>query len=66
MAKLENSSVKGASIFTNFHSPGLRMTFSFRNISRDLFKKLKQNSHELNMPSSSYTFLIPSTRSTLS
>ena len=65
MAKLEISSVKGASIFTIFHSPGLRITFSFRNIGRDLFKKLKQHSCELNTPYSSNTFLIPSTRSTL-
>ena len=41
MAKLEISSEKGASIFTNFLYPGLRMTFSFGNNGNDLFKKLK-------------------------
>ena len=39
MAKLEISSEKGASIFTNFCSPGLRITFSFANNGSDLFKK---------------------------
>ena len=49
MAKLEISSVKGASIFTIFHSPGLSITFSFGNIGSNLFKNLKQHSCELNM-----------------
>ena len=39
MAKLEILSKKGASIFTNFCSPGLRITFSFGNNGNDLFKK---------------------------
>ena len=38
IAKLEISSKKGASIFTIFHSPGLRMNFSFGNNGSDLFK----------------------------
>ena len=66
IAKLEISSVNGASTFTIFCSPGFRNTFSFGNMGNDLFKKLKQHSHELNTPSSSNTFLIPKTRSTLS
>ena len=56
MAKLEISFVKGASTFTIFHSPGLRITFSFRNNGSNLLKKLKQHSCELNMPSNWNTF----------
>ena len=56
MAKLEILSVKGVSTFTIFHSPGLRITFSFGNNGSDLFKKLKQHSRELNTPSNSNTF----------
>ena len=48
MAKLEISSVNSASIFTVFCSNH----FSFGNMGNDLFKKLKQHSHELNIPSS--------------
>ena len=66
MATLEILSVNGASTFTFFSSPGLRITFSFGNMGNDLFRKLKQHSHELNMPSNSNTFLIPKTKSTLS
>ena len=33
---------------------------------KDLFKKLKQQSHEFIMPSNSNTFLNPNTRSTFS
>ena len=50
MAKLDISSVNGASTFTIFCSPGLRIIYSFGNIGNDLFKKLKQQSHELNKP----------------
>ena len=57
MAKLEISSEKGASTFTILHSPGLMITFSFRNNSNDLFKKLKQHSCKLNMPSNLNIFL---------
>ena len=66
MAKLEISSVNGASTFTIFCSPGFIITFSFGNIGNDQFKKLKQHSRELNIPSNSNTFLIPKTRSTFS
>ena len=66
MAKLEISSEKGDSTFTIFHSPGLMITFSFGNNGSNLFKKLKQHSHKLNMPSNLNIFLIPNTRSTLS
>ena len=65
IAKLEISSENGASTSTIFCSPGLRITFSFGNMGNDLFKKVKQHSHELNTPSNSNTFLIPKTKSTL-
>ena len=66
MAKLEISSVNGTSIFTIFCSPGFMITFPFGNMGNDLFKKLKQHSHELNTPSSPNTFLIPKTKSPFS
>ena len=66
MAKPEISSKNAASIFTNFCSFGFNIIFSFGNIGTDLFKKLKQHSHELITPSNSYTFLIPKTISTFS
>ena len=66
MAKLDISSVNGASTFTIYCSPGLRNIFYFGSMGNDLFKKLKQQSCELHTPSSSNTFLIPKTKSTLS
>ena len=66
MAKLDISSVNGASTFTIFCSPGLRIIFSLGNMGKELFTKLKQQSHELNTPSSSNIFLIPKTKSMLS
>ena len=66
MAKLEISSANGAFTFAIFCSSGLRITYSFGNVSNDLFRKLKQHSCELNTPSGSNTFLIPKTKSTLS
>ena len=55
----------GASIFTIVHSPGLRITFSFGNNGNDLFKSENSTLVELNTPSNSNMFLIPSTKSTL-
>ena len=66
MAKLDISSVNSASTFTIFCSPGLSIIFSFGNMDKDLFRKLKQQSHELNTPSNSNIFLIPKTKSMLS
>ena len=56
IAKLEIMSKKVFLFLTNFHSPGLRITFSFGNNGSDLFKKWKQHSRELNMPSNSNMF----------
>ena len=64
IAKLNISSANGASTFTIFCSPSLRITFSLGNMGSNLFKKLKQHSWELNTPSNSNTFLIPKSRST--
>ena len=64
MAKPEISSENGASTFTNLCSFGFNIIFSFGNIGTDLFKKLKQHSHELIMPSNSNTFLISKAIST--
>ena len=66
IAKPEISSKNGASTFINFCSFGFNIIFSFGNIRTNLFKKLKQHSHELITPSNSNTFLIPKTRSTFS
>ena len=66
MAKPEISSTNGASILINFCSFGFRNIFSFRNKGIDMFKKLKQHSHEFITPSSLNTFFIPRTISTFS
>ena len=66
IAKPETSSINGASILTNFCFFGFKTKFSFGNRGIDLFKKLKQHSHEFITPSSSNTFLIPKTKSTFS
>ena len=66
MAKPEILSENGASSFIYFCSFGFKIIFSFGNIGTNLFKKLKQHSHELITPSNSNTFLIPKTRSTFS
>ena len=66
MANPEISSKNGASTFINFCSFDFNIIFPFGNIGTDLFKKLKQHSHELITPSNSNTFLIPKTRSTFS
>ena len=66
MAKPEISSENGVSTFTNFCSFGFNIIFSLGNIGTNLFKKLKQHSHELITPSNLNTFLIPKTISTFS
>ena len=50
MAKPEISSENGASTFISFCSLGFNIIVSFGNIGIDLFKKLKQHSHELITP----------------
>ena len=60
------SSINGVSTFINFCSIGLITMCSFGKNGTDLFQKLKQQSHELTMPSSSNTFLISKTKSTFS
>ena len=59
-------SMNGASTFINFHSLGFSTTHSFGKIGRDLFKKLKQQSHNFMTPSNSKIFLMPRTKSTFS
>ena len=66
MAKPEILSKNEASTFINFSSFGFNNIFSFRNMGTDLFKKLKQHSHELITPCNLNTFLIPKTISTFS
>ena len=60
------SSIKGTSKTIHFSSLCFTWTFSFGKNGMDLFRKLKQESHESITPSSSNTFLIPRTRSTFS
>ena len=66
MASSEISSMNGASTFINFCSLGFNTMHSFGKIGINLFKKLKQQSHEFIMPSNSNIFLIPKTKSTFS
>ena len=63
MTKPEISSKNGASIFISFCFWGFITISSFRNMGIDLFKKLKQHSHEFITPSNSKAFLIPKTMS---
>ena len=60
------SSLNCASTFINLCSFGFNSMSSFGKIGMDLFKKLKQQSHEFMTPSNSKIFLIPKTRSTFS
>ena len=66
MAKPDISSTNGAFTLINFCSLGFSTMHSIGKMGRDLFKKLKQQSHEFITPSNSNTFLIPWTRSTFS
>ena len=58
--------MNGAFTLINFCSLGFSMTHSFGKMGRHLFGKLKQQSHELIIPSNLNTYLIPNTRSTFS
>ena len=66
IANPDISSMKGASTFINLYSFGFNTMHSFRKIGKDLFKKLKQQSHEFITPSNSKIFFIPKTKSTFS
>ena len=63
IASPDISSMNGASAFINFYSLGFNTIHSFGKDGIDLFKKLKQQSHEFIMPSNSDIFLIPKTKS---
>ena len=66
IANPDISSINCASNFTNLCSFGFNTRYSFGKISTDLFKKLKQQSHEFITHSNSNIFLIPKTKSTFS
>ena len=53
------SSINGAFALINFCSFGFNTMCSFGKMGKDLYKKLKLQSHEFITPSSSNTFLIP-------
>ena len=60
------SSINGASTFINLCSFSFNTIHSFGEMGKDLFRKLKQQSHKFMTPSYSNIFLIPKTRSTFS
>ena len=60
------SSINGALTLISFCSFGFSTIHSFGKMGKDLFKKLKQQSHEFITPSNSNTLLIPKTRSMFS
>ena len=66
MAIPDSSSMKGASITTIFCVFGTISTAVTGENGMGLLRKLKQESHESIMPSSSNIFFIPITKSTLS
>ena len=66
IAKPKILSKNGASIFISICSFGFNIVSPLRNMGIDLFKRLKQHSHEFITPSNSNTFLIPKTISTFS
>ena len=59
-------SINGASTFISFFSFGFNTIHSFEKIDKDMFRKLKKQSHEFMTPSNSNIFFIPRTRSTFS
>ena len=61
IAKLEILSKNGTSIFISFCTFGFNTVSPLRNMDIDLFKKLKQHSHEFITLSNFNTFLIPKT-----
>ena len=60
------SSMNHASTFINLCSLGYNTMLSLGNIGKDLFKILKQQSHEFMTPSNSEILLIPTTKSMFS
>ena len=66
MTKPEILSKNGTSIFISFSSFGFDTVSPFGNMGIDLFKKLKQHSHEYITPSNSNAFWIPKTISIFS
>ena len=66
IARPDISSIYGAFTFINFCSLGFRIVQSIGKMGRDLFKNLKQQSHEFITPSNLNTFFISRTRSTFS
>ena len=66
MSNTDISSMNGASTFINFCFLGFNTMPSFGKNGSDLFKKLKQQFHELTMHSNLNIFLLPKTKSTFS
>ena len=66
IAKPDISSTNGASTLSNFCSFSFKIILSLGNKGIDIFKKLKQHSHEFIIPSYLNMFLIPRTRSIFS
>ena len=66
VANPEISSMNGASIFINLCFFGFNNILSFGKMGMDLFKKLKQQSHEFTTPSNSNIFLMPKPKSVFS
>ena len=66
MAIPDISSINEASTMISFCSFGFTSTFSLGKKGMDLFKKLRQESHEFTTPSNSKMFLIAKTKSTFS
>ena len=64
MASPDVSSINGAFTLINFCSLSFNTVHSFVKMGKDLFKTLKQQSHEFKTPSSSSIILIPNTKST--
>ena len=64
MANPDISSMNDACTFNNFCSLGFYTMHSFGKNGIDLFKKMKQQSHDFIMPSNLNIFLIPKTKST--
>ena len=66
IANPDISSINGASTFINLCFFVFNIMHSFGKIGKDLFKKLKEQSHEFIIPSNSNIFLIPKTKSMFS
>ena len=66
IASPDISSINGAFTFINYCSLGFSTIHSFGKMATDLFRKLKQQSHEFITPSNSNIFLILRSKSTFS